>query len=239
MEIATLLHILLVPDTAVAAVLVAAWVITGWLVERPPAKHPSVASLMADHRRNWMVNHLTRDPRVTDALLLGSLREGTAFFASACLIALGGGLALIGNTERLDRVAEELMLAPTPAILWEIKILLPLLFITNAFLKFVWANRVFGYCCVMMGAIPNDPNAPEATSRAETAAELNIEAAKAFNRGLRSVYFALGALGWLFGPIGLAVTTGLTILTVWQREFNSRSRRVLIRAQRGEPIVRK
>lgn len=231
MDIETLIRVLMVPDTAVAAALVLSWVIIGQIVDCPPKKHPSVAALMAEHRREWMINHLTRDPRVTDALLLGSLREGTAFFASACLIALGGGLALIGNTDRLSAVAEEFHLAPSPAILWEIKILLPLLLITHAFMKFVWANRVFGYCCVMMGSIPNDPDAPNAAERARKAGDLNIEAGKAFNGGLRSIYFSLGALGWLLGPVALAITTFATVGTIWHREFNSRSRRVLMGPQ--------
>lgn len=217
-------------DAAAVLLLVTSWLFLGVWVEHSGQRWPSTHRMMAQFRRDWMVNHITRDPRVSDAMLLSSLREGTAFFASACLIALGGGLALIGNTERLERLAEELMLDPTPTAIWEIKILLPLFLIANGFLKFVWSHRVFGYCSVIMGAIPNDGTSDEARMRAGTAAELNIEAATAFNRGLRSVYFALAALGWLLGPAGLAITTVATIATVWHREFNSRSRRVLMRS---------
>lgn len=230
MDILTQLPAMSLLDVFAASGLLISWAVLGWWVEHSSTRCPSVHRLMGHYRRDWMMNYIRREPRVSDAMLLGNLREGTAFFASACLIALGGGLALIGNTDRLAKVAEDLMLTPTTTLFLEIKILLPLLLITNAFMKFVWSHRVFGYCSVMMGAVPNDPDHPDAAIRATTAAELNIEAAKAFNRGLRSVYFSLGALGWLLGPWGLIVTSLATIVTIWQREFNSRSRQVLIDA---------
>lgn len=230
MDMLALITSLSKADTIAVSFILLTWALLGFWVEHSGPRWPSTHRLMARYRREWMHNHIRRDPRVSDAMLLGSLREGTAFLASACLIALGGGLALIGNTERLENLAEELMLDPSPTAVWELKIILPLIMITNGFLKFVWSHRVFGYCSVMMGAVPNDPTSPKAQKRAETAAKLNIEAAKAFNRGLRSVYFSLAALGWLLGPTALCLTTAVTIATVWQREFNSRSRQVLLAA---------
>ena len=74
-----------------------------------------------------------------------------------------------------------------------------LLFLADALLKFIWSNRLFGYCAVLMAAVPNDADDPRAFHRAAQAAEVNITAARSFNRGLRSVYFALAALAWLLG----------------------------------------
>ena len=80
----------------------------------------------------------------------------------------------------------------------------------------------------MMAAVPNDPAQPEALPRALAAAQVNIQAARNFNLGLRAVYFALGALGWLAGPWGLiagtVVVTGMTL----RREFASGSRRAIL-----------
>ncbi len=182
---------------------------------------------MADYRRMWMVQMITRQPRIFDAAVLDSLRQGTAFFGSACLIAIGGGLAVLANTERLRGVAQDLTLT-APAIIWEVKILLALILITNAFLKFIWSNRLFGYCGVVMASVPNEIEALETLPRARKAGELNIAAARAFNRGLRGVYFALGALGWLLGPVGLIVTTCVTVFILLRREFASASRLVLM-----------
>jgi len=215
-------------DWIALALLFGSWVIVGWIVERPNARHKSVSVLMIRYRKEWMSHMPSRDPRVFDAMLMASLREGTAFFASACLIAIGGGLAMLSNVEQISELTQGLALGRSPQVLVEIKILAILLLITNAFFKFVWSNRVFGYCTVMMGAVPNDPVDPRGATRSTQAGELNITAAKAFNRGLRSVYFALGALGWLIGPEALIITTLATLITVLRREYTSRSRMILL-----------
>ena len=80
----------------------------------------------------------------------------------------------------------------------------------------------------MMAAVPNDPDAPMAAFRARQAAEVNITAAKSFDRGLNSIYFALAALAWLIGPWALIVATVLTSAVLIRREFASHSRRVML-----------
>ncbi|CAK9075725.1 Putative lipoprotein Hmuk_2215, partial [Durusdinium trenchii] len=152
-------------------------------------------------------------------MLLTNLREGTAFFASACLIAIGGGMALLSNTERVSMIAEDLILDTAPESVLEVKILVVILLLTAAFLKFVWANRVFGYCAVLAGTIPNDLSDPRCAIRSRQAGELNVTAARAFNKGLRSVYFALGALAWLVGAWALIVATALTLIMIIRREY--------------------
>ena len=84
-------------DAGALALLFAAWWTIGWRIEHPGTRHPSTSRLMADYRRDWMRQMVTRQPRIFDAQILGTLRQGTAFFASTSVIALGGTLALIGN----------------------------------------------------------------------------------------------------------------------------------------------
>lgn len=86
-------------DLAAVAIFLASWLAIGWLTERSPARRPSVSVLMKQFRREWMLHFLTREPRIFDGNILASLREGTAFFASACMIATGGVLALLGNPD--------------------------------------------------------------------------------------------------------------------------------------------
>jgi uncharacterized membrane protein len=159
---------------------------------------------------------------------MASLRQGTSFFASTCLLAVGGVLALIGNVDPLRGVAEDIAMVQSPTVIWQIKLGLVLLLLSNGFLKFVWANRVFGYCSVMMAAVPNDPKDLMAQPMAAKAAELNVRAAMNFNRGLRSMYFALGALAWLAGPVPLMVAVALTAWVVWSREFASVPRAIIM-----------
>ena len=214
-------------DLAALAVALGAWALTGLLIEHPPAARPSVHRIMQEYRRDWMRAFVTRQPRIFDATLIDSLRQGTAFFASASMIAIGGGVALIGNTAAITRLASELPLQPTGIDL-QLKLLLPLVFLANALLKFVWSHRLFGYCAVLMAAVPNDPKDPTALPRALQAAEINITAARSFNRGLRSIYFALAALAWLLGPWALLAATIATTAVLLRREFWSQSRDVIL-----------
>ncbi|HMS96651.1 MAG TPA: DUF599 domain-containing protein [Tabrizicola sp.] len=215
-------------DITALSGLIACWLLAGRLAEHPPASHPSVSRLMEDYRRDWMKVFVTRQPRIFDATLIDSLRQGTAFFASASMIAIGGGVALIGNTAMLQQLTANLPISATGPELG-LRMLPVIGFMANALLKFVWAHRLFGYSSILMAAVPNDPADPEAFHRAAQAAEINITAAKSFNRGLRSIYFALAALGWLLGTPGLVLGTVLATGVLLRREFASASRRVLMR----------
>lgn len=214
-------------DLAAVTLLLVSAVFIDWIVEHPPAARPSVTVLMMQYRRDWMAQFVTRQPRIFDATVVDSLRQGTAFFASACMITLGGGIAVIGNRERLDMLAADLTLDAQGVVL-ELKVGLVLLFVADALLKFVWSHRLFGYCTIMMAAVPNEPEHADAYTRAADAAEINITAARSFNKGLRSIYFALGALGWLLGAWGLFATVIVTISVLLRREFFSTSRAVIL-----------
>lgn len=215
-------------DVAAAVFLVLAWSSLGWLIEHPPKSRPSVTVLMSEKRRDWMRVFVDRDPRMFDSQILASLRQGTSFFASTCIFAIGGVLALAQNTDPLVGVAQEVSAAMTSVLAIQMKLAFVAVLLTNAFLKFVWSNRVFGYCAVLMAAVPNDPTHPMAHIRAGQAGELNIRAAVNFNRGLRSMYFALGALAWLLGAVALFIATLVVIWVVWSREFASIPRTILL-----------
>jgi uncharacterized membrane protein len=215
-------------DLAALAFVGLGWVLIGRLIDHPPERRRSVTRLMVDFRRDWMRQFVTRQPRIFDATIIDSLRQGTAFFASTCLIAIGGGLALMGNPARLMNVTEELAPAGSSAGI-TLRIIPALIFLADALLKFIWSHRLFGYCAILMAAVPNDPADPLAYHRAAQAADINITAARSFNRGLRSVYFALAALTWLFGAVPLLVATALCLAVLARREFASDSRSVLLR----------
>lgn len=219
--------ILSAPDWVALALVFLCWIAIGWLVEHPPARYPSVSVLMAEYRRDWMREFVTRQPRIFDASVIDSLRQGTAFFASTSIIAIGGGVALIGNPDQLVVLRDDLPLDAGVPLEW--KAILVTFFLANALLKFVWAHRLFGYCSILMAAVPNDPEDARALSRAAQAAEINITAAKSFNRGLRSIYFALGSLGWMLGPWALMAATLAATAVLVRREFASQSRAVMLR----------
>ncbi|MFD1340980.1 DUF599 domain-containing protein [Litorisediminicola beolgyonensis] len=207
-----------------------AWIGSGLLIEHPPERRRSTSWLMAGFRREWMQVFVARDPRIFDSQIVGNLRQGTAFLASASMIAIGGGFALIGNADLLRGVAADLVSTAPPVVIWELKLLLMLVFAVNAFLKFVWSHRLFGYCAVLMASVPNDPADPGAYPRAAQAGEINVTAARSYNRGLRSVYFGIASGAFLVGTLPLVLATLATLIVVLRREFASDSREVLLKA---------
>lgn len=114
--------------------------------------------------------------------------------------------------------------------MWEIKLILVLFFLANAFLKFVWSHRLFGYCAILMAAVPNDPDDPLARPRAAQAAAISVTAARSFNRAMRAVYFALATAAWLLGPAALTLAVAATLAMLYRREFASHSRAAILLA---------
>ncbi len=220
-------------DAIAVAAFFAVWLWLGWRIGHPSRARPSVTVLMSAYRLQWMEVMVRRQPRIFDSQIMMSLRQSTAFFASTCLLAIGGLLALIGNVDLLAGVTERLGSVDPDGAVLQTKLFLALFMLGNAFLKFVWANRVFGYCSVVMGAVPEDPAHPQSRPLALKAGQLNGRAAMNFNAGLRSMYFALCALAWLAGALVLLVGIAVTAWVVWSREFSSASREIILANQEG------
>ncbi|MEM9044143.1 MAG: DUF599 domain-containing protein, partial [Pseudomonadota bacterium] len=91
-------------------------------------------------------------------------------------------------------------------------------------------HRLFGYCAVLMGAIPENGEPQEARAAADRAADLNITASRSFNRGLRRVYFAIASLAWFLGPEAWIAASLATAAMLYRREFLSVSRQALVDA---------
>lgn len=224
----TILALLSPADLGALGLVALSWYALGWRIELTRTAKPSVTVLMAQYRREWLRQFVTRMPRMYDASVLASLRQSTNWLASTTLLALGGLLALIGNPEQLRGVAQDLSLEAGSARSFETRLLLAGLFLSHGFLKFLWSNRLFGYSSIMMSTVPNEAADPLAYPRARQAAEINIRAAYNFNRGLRATYFALASLAWLLGPWALMAAIVVVSWLIWSREFASHSRGVLL-----------
>ena len=215
-------------DGIALALLLTGWPLIGYLVEHE-GKQRSTHSLVSDYRSRWMKEMVTRDNRMLDAHILATLRQGAAFFTSASMIGIGGSVALLGQADTLQNLAVDINTdLGAPRVVWEVKLMLVVLILASAFLKFVWSHRLFGYCAVVLASVPNDPTHKDATRYAEKSAKLNSYAARSFNRGLRAVYFALAALTWLLGAWAMIAATLVTLAVLYRREFNSQSRAALI-----------
>ena len=124
-------------------------------LERTAYGRDSLSARMHVYREVWIRNLLDRETRMVDMQIMASLQNGTAFFASSSLIAIGGGLALLRATNDALAVlgALPIDLSPSPA-LWEIKCVGLILIFIYAFFKFSWAYRLFNYVAILLGAMP-------------------------------------------------------------------------------------
>ena len=161
---------------------------------------------------------------MVDMQIMASLQNGTAFFASTSLIAIGGALALLRETSDALTVlgALPVKLSPSPA-LWEVKCVGLILIFIYTFFKFAWAYRLFNYVAILFGAMPpvGQRDTPEAEAHVIRTTRLFESAGQHFNRGQRAFFFALGYLGWFVSPWVLFVTTAAVVIVIWRRQFAS------------------
>ena len=233
MDLGTLLSLFSGLDLLALGLLTTAWAGIGLVIESTRWGRRSVTVMMSEVRREWMRQMAHRDVRIFDSQIVGSLRQGTAFFASTSILAIGGVLTIAGNTEMIGTVTHGLLADDRPVELFQLKLLAVAVCLVEGFLRFVWSNRVFGYCAIVMAAVP-EPGHPDARPVALQAAELNIRAAYNFNRGLRSLYFALAALTWILGAVPLMIATSVCIWTLLEREFASKPYRILKQREADE-----
>ena len=221
------------PTDAIAlAIFVVVWLGYTFANDHGPLSRRGLSSAMNRQRRRWMAVLARRDLRMIDTAILAGLQQGTAFFASGCIFAIGGCFALLGSADRIAAIAAELPFEETlDRPLVEVKLLGLVMIFAYAFFKFGWAYRLFNYCSILIGAIPmlgDETVSPEDFTRAvERAGTLNQLAGMHFNAGLRAVFFALGYLGWFLGPYVLIATTFAVLAILANRQFYSAARKAL------------
>ncbi|MBT9293199.1 DUF599 domain-containing protein [Prosthecodimorpha staleyi] len=202
------------------------WVGYGWLTDRSRFGQATLNRQMNEHRRRWMAQMLRRDVRIIDTQIMASLQNGTAFFASTSLIAIGAAFTLLGQTERLIEVFGDLPLnSATNRSDIELKVLFLCAIYGYAFFKFGWAYRVFNYAAILIGAVPSvSENDPGAELAARRAADMQIIAASHFNLGLRAFFFSIGFLGWFVNAWIFMASTTFILAVLLRRQFSSSAR---------------
>jgi uncharacterized membrane protein len=203
---------------------VSAWLGYSAAVERTAAGRKSLNRLMNVHRYAWKRATLLRDNRIIDANINASLQNGTAFFASTSLIAIGASLTLLRSADEALTVFGALPFGiATSKVAWDIKVLGLTVVFVYAFFTFAWAYRLFNYTAILIGAIPivKDTPTPAAELAAWRAASMNTVAGGHFNRGQRAFFFALAYLGWFVSGYVLIATTAGVLYVMWRRQFAS------------------
>ncbi|MDO9415331.1 DUF599 domain-containing protein [Pararhizobium sp.] len=205
------------------------WITGGSII----VKRKSLTRLMNEHRVLWIRNSLHRDLKMIDTQIIAGLQNGTAFFASTTIFALGGCFALLGATEQVQAIFNDLpYVFRGGRTAFELKVGGLAAIFGYAFFKFGWAYRLFNYCSILLGAVPMVSEAEQHPARAERAADraaqINVQAAKHFNAGLRAVFLSIGYLGWFISPYIFVASTVLVIIVLVRRQFFSEARRILL-----------
>ncbi|WP_078120027.1 DUF599 domain-containing protein [Thiosocius teredinicola] len=185
-----------------------------------------LASVMHMYRREWMMQMMYRDNRMSDMSAISTLERNMSFFASSALIILAGILTLLGYLDQAIVLFADLPMATNQSqAQWEAKIFLLVIIFVYAFFKFTWSMRQVGFAAVLIGAAPN-PNIDnisdeEVRQTSERVARVVSKAANHFNFGIRSYYFALAVLGWLIAAWLFAAAAALVVIVLYRREFHS------------------
>ena len=128
------------------------WTVYAVTLEQTAYGRDSLSARMNVYREVWVRRMLDREARMVDMQIMGALQNGTAFFASTSLIAVGAALALLRATNEALAVlgALPIDLTPSPAQ-WEIKCVGLILIFVYAFFKFAWSYRLFNYVSILLG----------------------------------------------------------------------------------------
>ncbi len=152
---------------------------------------------MMRQRAAWIRQMAERDLRMIDTSIMAGLQNGTAFFASTSLLAIGGCFALLNATERVITVLGDLPFGlPVLRGAFEMKVFLLGAIYAYAFFKFGWAYRLFNYASILVGAVPGRHHAgtPEMEAAIRRATAFTQQAGVHFNRGLRAFFMSIGYL---------------------------------------------
>ncbi len=213
---------------------IASWILFAWIADFSPMRERGISWLMGRERKRWMLVMLERPLRIVDVSIINGLQQGAAYYASFCILAIGGCFALLGATDDVLQLLSSFPIdIQTSRELWEIKILGLIVIFAYSFFKFGWSYRLFMYCSILVGGvtpiedIKNEQQKKQAHLQAIKAANINAISARHFNAGQRGVFFSMGYLGWFVSPQSLIAGGALTLFVLLRRQFFSNSQKIV------------
>ncbi len=226
------------PDVAALAFFLLAWLGYSRIIVRGHGGRLGLNLLMDSYRADWMREMALRDMRMVDSGIMVSLQNGTAFFASTSVFAIGGAVAMLRGSSDAIKVFSDFSFgfAPQPG-LFELKAVGLLIIFGYAFFKFAWSYRLFNFTAMLIGATPAR-TAPDTAARdrmAARAAAMASAAGRHFSHGQRAFFFALAYLGWFLGPLALIAMTAAVVTVMWLRQFHSDAREALFPPEEEGP----
>ncbi|MGD9740517.1 MAG: DUF599 domain-containing protein [Bauldia sp.] len=201
-----------------------AWAGYALIVDHGPLSRHTLSSAMNRERRTWIGLVQAREVRIADTNIIAGLQQGSAFFASTSALAIGGCLAILGSSDLVATVLDDL----TPGyistgVTFDVKVLGLIVIFVYAFFKFSWGYRLYNYASILLGALPpaRDAGTPAADTAIEKTALFLALGSRNFNRGQRAFLFSLAYLGWLASPWFIIAGTLIVVIVLVHRQFFS------------------
>jgi uncharacterized membrane protein len=225
-------------DLAALGFFIGVWIVHSLASDGKLSSRKSLSNAMNEQRGVWMRVMARRELRMIDTSIMVGLQQGTAFFASSSLVAIGGCFALLNAADHVTTVVSDLPIGAIPTReVFEAKVFGLIAILAYSFFKFGWSYRLFNYCSILVGAVPMHRDAAEdeaSFDRAiDSAARMNVLAGRHFNAGLRGIFFSIAYLGWFIGPATFVLTTCLLFAVLIRRQFFSEARQVALSTLQG------
>ena len=152
-----------------------------------------------------------------EVIAVQTLRNSTmaaTFLASTSVLLIIGVLTLSGEGDKLGSTWHVLNTYGANHLgLWLIKIIFLLLDLFAAFFSFSMAIRVYNHVGYLIN-VPTTLNYKSITPQ-HVAAHLNI-AGMYYSLGMRSYYFSVPLVFWLFGPLFMLLSTFILIFVLYK-----------------------
>ena len=164
-------------------------------------------------RAAWVEHIMENDKR--DVLAVQTLRNSvmaSSFMASTAILLMVGILSLSGSLDRGDTLWRALNVGTGHDKVLAFKVVVLLVDFLVAFFYFSMAVRFFNHVGYLVN-LPRDAD-PSAFSPARVAVYLN-RAGKCYAFGMRSFFFAVPLVFWLFGPHFMLAATAAVIFGLY------------------------
>lgn len=185
----------------------------------------SIMGYIDGYRKEWMTQMLKRELRMVDTGIVTMLGRSNTMFASTSVAIMAAIITVMASYESVYQAIGGISYSwPTSKLTWDIKFSCLLFVIVYGFFKFIWSLRQFNFAAVMIGAAPDksEANTAEAKKLAVKTARLLEKGMGNFTLGLRSYYFAIALLAWIFHPLLGIIAATMVVVTLYRREFYSK-----------------
>ena len=141
-------------DWVALLVFFGSWAGYAWYAGRGHADGTTLLHRTNLYRRYWLMQATYRDPRMLDGLITQNLSATPAFFSSTTIIIIGGLLAVMGASDRVNELVVGIPFAKGTSVeVFDVKLLLLIAIFVYAFFRFSWSMRLYTFVALAIGSL--------------------------------------------------------------------------------------